>query len=139
MIGPMQLLPRLRIPLLALLVLLWALAVTATHVPPRAVPDMGVSDKTEHIVGFLGLAGIFIVTLTAWGVSLPARVTLTMFIMPIYAALDEWTQPPFGRDCDIYDWTADLTGTLTAILVWAAFLALWQRTSKRGPATLLIK
>ncbi len=131
MIEPMQLLPRLRIPLLVMLVVLWAAALTATHLPPKDVPEVGVSDKVEHVVGFLGLAGIFIVTLTASGVSLPARVTLTMVIMPIYAALDELTQPPFGRECDIYDWTADLCGTLTAILAWEVFLAIWHRAIRK--------
>jgi VanZ family protein len=127
MIDPQALLSRYRKPLLVMLVVVWAAALTLTHLPPRDVPDLGVSDKTEHVVGFAGLGGMFIVTMTAMGLPFRKRILATLVVLPLYAAIDEWTQPWFGRSCDIHDWLADCCGTAAAIVTWELIHALWSR------------
>ncbi len=127
MIELPTLLARHRRPLLAVLVLLWLAAATASHVPVSRLPSLEVSDKTEHVVGFLALAGMFILTLTAYGFRRPQRVLATILVLPLYAALDEWTQPWFGRGCELNDWFADLCGTAGAIIAWEVLYTSWRR------------
>ena len=109
------LLHRCRYALLALLVLLWAGAFTLTHMSSGNVPDFHVGDKTLHTAGFAGLASAFGVTLLAFGVRRRRRLVLMFVVMLAYGAIDEWTQPWFGRGCDFTDWLHDVVGTIIAV------------------------
>ena len=124
-----------RIALIACIVA-WAGAITATHLPPRDLPSMEVSDKLLHTVGFGGLAGIFGLTLAAYGKGRRRRLILMLAIMPLYGALDELTQPIFGRDCDVMDWVFDVIGTASAFVLVELALAglgyVWRANSRQA-------
>jgi VanZ family protein len=92
--------------------------VTVTHLPPAHLPATGVSDKVEHVTGYGLLA-----TLVATTVMLHTRrVPVVMLVLSLaaFGAIDEVTQPIFGRTADVWDWAADLTGiVLATAIVWA--------------------
>ena len=116
-----SLLHRLRYVLLVLLVLLWAGAFTLTHLPPGNVPKFHAGDKVLHTVGFAGLASAFGVTLLSFGVPRRRRLMWLLAVMLAYGAIDEWTQPWFGRSCDIIDWLHDAAGIVIAAGVVETF------------------
>ena len=94
----------------------WALLGTMTHLPPRYMPHVEVSDKLEHFLAYGLLAGLL--GLTTW-VTFPRRPWLvwTVLILGLaYGALDELTQPLFHRDCEFEDWIADAVGTMAGML-----------------------
>jgi hypothetical protein len=62
-----ELVYRYRHLILALWVVLWLLALVATHTPPKYMPQITISDKALHTVGFFGLAGWFGVVLWSHG------------------------------------------------------------------------
>ena len=70
MIIPLTLLHRFRRLVLAAYILLWVIAFGLTHVPGNDLPDVKVSDKLLHLVGFFGLASALVVTLAAYDVRL---------------------------------------------------------------------
>lgn len=101
------------------LVLYWLMMMTATHVPdvPKEF-DTGVGDKTEHKVAYclfgLGLGVVW----SAWRGPLRWPVAIGLLgIAALYGAIDENTQPFFGRDCDLYDWFADLQGGSVGVAI----------------------
>jgi len=110
----LRILHRCRYALLSLLVLLWAGAFTLTHLPPPAVPNFHAGDKTLHLVGYAGLASAFGVTMLAFGVERRRRLMLLFAIMLTYGAVDELTQPWFGRTADIVDWLHNAAGVVIA-------------------------
>jgi len=112
-----RLLHRLRYVLLVLLVLLWAGAFTLSHLPPGDVPDFHVGDKVLHTAGFAGLASAFGVTMLAFGVPRRRRLAMLFAVMLAYGAIDEWTQPWFGRSCELRDWLHDVLGTVIAAVM----------------------
>jgi VanZ family protein len=87
---------------------------TATHwpKPPRIyVPG---KDKTLHVVAYAILTGLLLNVLArgtwlARGVKIAAAAVA---IVAVAGALDEWTQPHFGRTCDFFDWLADMAGAI---------------------------
>jgi len=109
------------------LVIYWIALFTGTHMP--APPDMGirVSDKIQHFTAFFGLA-----TLLYWVV--PARrnvirkVAIVLVVAIGYAAFDEWTQR-FSprRTVDIRDFLTNVSGIMTATLVYVISRAIWLR------------
>lgn len=80
--------------------------------------NLFIYDKLFHVAAYSMLT--FIVLFTATGMHRVAggRIRLTSakkvlvwsFIVVLYAAADELTQPYFGRTCDIWDFAADVTG-----------------------------
>jgi VanZ family protein len=97
---------------------------TATHLPPRSTllpPEEHNLDKLYHFTAYAILAGLLA---TAWQLStgiLTARhLRWAWSAVAIFAALDEITQIAVNRDCSIWDWTADATGTACGLLafVW---------------------
>lgn len=101
--------------------ILWLLcfagAFFATHRPPSPEPGgLPIHDKVLHAAGFALLAGA-----TAWRFQpvqreLSATRALVMLAgLSLYGAIDELTQPPFGRSCDLGDWTADVFGALAGL------------------------
>ena len=103
---------------LILLVALWVCAFICTHMPGRNIPSTGMDDKKLHVVGFFVLASLLLLTLSSHLVPRAPRMWLTLCIMAAYAAMDELTQPWFGRGCEGLDWVSDMTGTAVAIIFW---------------------
>jgi VanZ family protein len=112
--------PRLRLLrrlFLLACVLAWAGALTASHIPGPDLPEIHVSDKTLHVTGFLILTTLFWLTLSLHGRRRLGRIAIILLVMPVYAALDELTQPWFLRTADVHDWLADMIGALCALTI----------------------
>ena len=103
----------------------WVMSAIATHLPPHEVPDIDVSDKVLHFSGYFLLAALFWLALAAHRVRRPIRLLLVIIVLPLYGALDEFTQPPFGRTCDFYDWLADAAATAATAAMWE--MLAWSR------------
>jgi len=122
------LLSRMRRVVLACLIVYWVAAFVGTHVPGHHLPRVGAGDKLLHCWGYTALACLLWVTLLAhrrarWGV---------LVVLPLYAALDEITQPLVGRTASIGDWLADVGGVGLAVLVCEASLLALRRIRARG-------
>ncbi|RPI62125.1 MAG: hypothetical protein EHM48_04600, partial [Planctomycetaceae bacterium] len=111
-------LTRARYPLLCAFVICLVGAFVGTHVPGEDIPDIRLSDKSMHIIGFACLGTAAILTLAGFGVSPRRRVFVTAVCLAIYGIIDENTQPYFGRGCDSLDWLADVFGIFIAITAW---------------------
>jgi len=116
------------------LVLYWIALFTGTHMP--SPPRVGVrfNDKVQHFTAFFGLA-----TLLYWVV--PARrnvmrkIGIVLFVAITYAAFDEWTQR-FSprRTVDIRDFVTNISGIMTATLVYVISRAIWLRFRRPRPS-----
>ncbi len=111
----------------------WAIAFIVTHVPPFLPPGppepealIG-KDKFAHFFGFAFLAFLLMNALrnenrllkrAGLPDSMSGAVVVTVAICMVYAAIDELTQPPFGRTADPWDYVADLIGMTAGILAF---------------------
>jgi len=101
---------------------LWAASLSAaffvTHLPPGAPGRPPIPDYVLHFAGFLALGSV-----TCWRAAGPnRRFTLKSWwlgvaFLAVYAALDETTQPIFGRSCEWGDYAADLCGNLVGMTI----------------------
>ena len=121
------------------LAIYWSLAFVVTHVPPF-LPDAD-DDEPEPLIGldkvvhFLGYAGLAFVLMNALVRPADAAaqaadaerptirsfrrgVVITILCCAVYGALDELTQPPFGRTADPMDYVADLLGLAAGLLAF---------------------
>lgn len=122
--------------MLAILVVAWLTAFTLTHIPMPQMPEgVEVSDKTLHIVGFAGLTTLFVLTMLAYGVRRPRRLLCAVIVLPLYAALDERTQPWCNRTCDFRDWASDMLGMLVMLGVVETALFLLERLRRAKAET----
>lgn len=115
-----------------LLLIYWPAAFIIAHTPiPKIVCQAQVSDKILHFLGYLIL--VFLLWFTvASDKKVNWRKATVWWVFPImagYGIIDELLQEYMGRSCDIMDFFADLTGTLTGLILfsfftfWPAFLA----------------
>ena len=109
------------------LLVLWLAAFTATHLPKGHVPDTDVGDRTLHAVGYFVLAGLFLVTLIVRGTGRIRRVGIACAVFPVYAAIDEISQPLVNRHASFDDWLADMAGLAAAVLICELAAALLKR------------
>ncbi len=103
----------------------WVGAFWGTHTPAPGLVR-GVSDKTMHFSGYAVLAMLMSVTMTVRGQSRGKRLLWAIIVFPIYAALDELTQPIVNRHCDIMDWVADVSGALLMVAAWELLMLISQ-------------
>jgi VanZ family protein len=116
---------------LRVLAVYWPALFVATHIPvPQFVGRVGMSDKTLHIIAYLVLIFLWWTTISPgekvnWK---KAKVWATLALMVWYGAMDEWLQHFVGRGPSVYDFYADLAGTLgglailTVLSFWPAML-----------------
>lgn len=108
--------------------------VFATHYP-RPEEFLGPnppSDKTLHVAAY-GLLGLFMAaTLAAAGRWSRASAGLLLVVLAAFAALDEATQPLFGRNAEPLDWVSDVIGVAAGIAV-VALVRRWLES--RSPVT----
>ena len=120
---------RWRKPVLVIFIMMWVGAFIATHIPnstiPREIRDLG--KVTLHGVGFLGLNSWFILAMAAFRINPIRRMLLVLFVMMVYAAIDEYTQQFFGRSPAVFDWAIDTIGTIVAIILWESIFGLIER------------
>src|SRR4051812_14758594 len=99
-------------------ILYWGLLFTLTHLPPSKIHEpTSLTDKQCHFIAYAVLSFSVGVTLM---VTLPGRRWIPLFVIALamaYGAIDERTQPMFGRDCELGDWIADSLGSVAAAVV----------------------
>lgn len=94
--------------------------VVATHVPRIAIQSPSSSpvpaDKVAHLLAYCVLGTLF--GLAMWGSGWRRFWSFVMAIvcLAVFAGLDEWTQPFFGRTADFFDWVADIVGGTVGLL-----------------------
>ena len=107
---------------LAIAGIYWLLLFAATHWP-RSVPGIGQGhlDKVVHFAAFALLVALVAVACASRVGRLTwSALVAVVLVVAIYGAIDEVSQPLFGRYCHLYDWLADVAGAATG----AAFFAL---------------
>jgi VanZ family protein len=116
---------RLKKAALILLIGYWLAFFLGTHIPapPHALVPR-ISDKLLHFTGYAGLT--FLVCLNWWLRRALAwrQYIVVLVLIAVLGALDELTQIPVGRDCDILDWAADVLGTAAGLAIFGAASAL---------------
>ena len=89
------------------LIVYWVIIFIATTLPGRDLPDIGLSDKTEHLAAYMILAVLLNLTLMFQNKfpALKKKAWLFTLIFTLsYAGLDEFHQLLVpGRKCDIFD------------------------------------
>lgn len=101
--------------------------VYATHHPrPQELLGEGPgvpSDKTLHVAAYAVLGLLASATLAAWRRWTLRDVVALAVGLVLFGAVDEATQPLFGRFADVADWLADCRGILAGTVTVAAILA----------------
>jgi VanZ family protein len=109
------------------LVLYWLSMFTGTHIPVAAEVVLNTNDKLLHFSGFFGLAFLLeLVLLRSRPISY-GRFFAAIGILAAYGAFDEITQTLVGRDCDVRDWLADISGATCGALLGVAAVLVWRR------------
>ncbi|MBI3837602.1 MAG: VanZ family protein [Planctomycetia bacterium] len=105
--------------------------VVGTHIPnPPEVIMSGPSDKSLHLAAYAGLA--FLVSLN-WFLrqALGWRQRIAILgLLAVFGAVDEITQIPVGRECDVFDWTADVAGALVGSALFLGAAAVFRRPAQ---------
>ena len=93
----------------------WVVLFGLTHLPPDRLPHTPGSDKLHHFLAYCLLC--FILGATLWQ-AFPSRRRLiplaVLLVAAVYGGFDEITQILVGRDCELNDWLADISGAATA-------------------------
>jgi VanZ family protein len=98
----------------------WAALFIGTHLPVERLPRHAqTADKLIHVVAFAGLAWLFAMT---WEFSAGRlnfhHLTRAWFVIALYGAFEEATQPLVGRYASVLDWLGDATGAALGILLF---------------------
>jgi VanZ family protein len=113
---------------MALLTTALIVVFVGSSIPPQDFPDLRIFDydKLLHLVEYtcFGLAlwvaarRRWVPRLRSWTES-PLLALLLGVVLPgaLWGASDELHQLVVGRDCNIWDWSADLCGLLLAVLL----------------------
>lgn len=122
------------------LVVYWLIMLVSTHVPD--IPgelDPGIGDKLEHKIAY-GLLGFGLgIVWEAWKLRFSWRAIPLLFLVAgLYGMLDELTQPLFGRDCELFDWYADLQGAALGLMSAYALLWAWNRWNDNAAASRVV-
>ena len=95
----------------------WCGLFGVTHLPAPRLPVIPVTDKTAHAVTYSLLAiGLFCSFFLSKRRRASDVAILVLGIMLAYGAIDEWTQIPVGRSCELADWFADAAGSGVAVV-----------------------
>ena len=101
------------------LTLYWIVLFTATTLPGKDLPDLGISDKIEHFSAFFILAVLINLTLIYQRKSyllFRYAIIATIIITLSYGAIDEIHQLFIpGRSADFRDWLADSSGVIMGV------------------------
>jgi VanZ family protein len=121
-------------PLAGLTAAYTGLLVFATHYPnpEQFLGPNPPSDKTLHFLAYGALGLLAAALLAVSGRWSPRRVAVLAVGLAIFAAIDEATQPLFGRSAEPLDWVYDLIGLAAGIGVIVALNAML-RSSGEGP------
>jgi hypothetical protein len=110
----------------------WPVLFILTHIPvPQIARQSGMSDKTMHVLAYMGLVFFCWYTINPYSRVNWKRVKVWVIlgVMVWYGAFDEYLQARMGRSGDIRDFIADLAGTVIGLVImtilpfWKAALA----------------
>jgi VanZ family protein len=91
----------------------------ATHIPGLPTSGFSLSDKIEH---FCGYSALTFFVLVGWELTIGVLEAKHYFAVwlagTLYAIVDEVTQIPVGRTCDVNDWAADMFGILAGMIAF---------------------
>jgi VanZ family protein len=90
----------------------WLMLFVGTHIPIERMPmPARTADKWAHVVVFALLSALFAATweLSAGRLNV-AHLLRVWFVVALYGAFEEATQPLVNRYASIYDWLADVVG-----------------------------
>lgn len=109
-------------PLVALTAGYTVALVFATHYPEpeQLLGPNPPSDKTLHLLAYGGLGLLAAAVFAASGRWSPQRLAGLATGLAAFAAIDEATQPWFGRSAEPLDWVYDLIGLAAGIVVIVA-------------------
>ncbi len=80
--------------------------------PPDRLPEVGVSDKLEHLLAYVLLGLLATLRRRHWG-----HIALALLSIVAYGAAIEYLQPYFGRTMELGDVVADSIGALAGALI----------------------
>lgn len=107
---------------LTTLILYWLALATSTHLPRAPELPLEHGDKYVHGVAFALLALLAATCWSAWRPPLRLRHALALAaILLVYAAVDELTQIPVGRQAELADWGMDALGVIVALSLFVVF------------------
>jgi VanZ family protein len=99
----------------AVVAVYWLGMFGGTHWPTPPHAPFGTADKWMHFGAYGGLAWLLSIAIgTRRPVSLAVGVAVVVLLAG-WGAIDEVTQPMVGRDCDLWDWAADVAGVLVGV------------------------
>ena len=97
-------------------------------------------DKALHTIEYAGLAVLVARALFAEGLSAVVGISVSIAVVALYAATDEWHQLYVpSRDASVFDWTADLVGAAVGTTVYAVLgrLERWNGSKRwNGPSSM---
>jgi VanZ family protein len=103
------------------LVLYWIILLTATSLPVKDLPGIGIGDKFSHFFAYFVLSVMLYLVFTYQRKSVilfQYSFIAAVLVASLYGIADELHQMLIpGRSAEIYDWIADLAGSLTGVLV----------------------
>jgi VanZ family protein len=107
-----------------------------THMPARAEAFLANADKILHFSAYFLLALFLLVSgeLTL-GPLKPIHFFSVWLACTLYGAMDEITQIPVGRSCDMADWMFDVLGVIAALIVFRVVRPLLGQMGIWTPAT----
>ena len=108
----------------------WISMFAGTHWPKGPHLPISGGDKLMHFSAYLGLAFLLSLATATWSPTLWLKSTAIVILLACYGAFDEITQPLVGRDCELFDWYADVTGVLVAVGLW--FSSVWAIGRRRS-------
>jgi hypothetical protein len=106
------------------LLVYWPGLFVLTHIPiPQLARQSGMSDKTMHVLAYLGLVFVWWFSISPykkvnWQ---KAKVWITLGVMVWYSAFDEWLQGCMSRSADVRDFYANLVGTIIGLVILSIF------------------
>lgn len=106
------------------------LLLVLTHVPSPPQVFHGHDDKTLHFLAYFALGAL---SYFAVAITFPLRLGMSLIVVlgcAVFAALDEITQPSFGRSADVFDWRADVFGVIAGVCVLRILRAWISRKGK---------
>jgi VanZ family protein len=107
-----------------------------THMPARAEALFANADKMLHYWAYFSLAMFLLISgeLTL-GPLKPIHFFSVWLACTLYGAMDEITQIPVGRNCDVADWIYDVLGVIAALTVFRVVRPLLGQIGVWTPAT----
>lgn len=94
---------------------------TLTTLPTESVPSVGVNDKLEHLLAYLGLSFMLYLTLLFQKKSILLKkysVLFTFLVIFAYGIMDEVHQLLIpGRSCELLDFLSDMLGGAVGIII----------------------